>query len=123
MPQLALFYRPMCPYCQKVLKFIEENDMTIPENYNYVSTRIDISNYIDYNITEMFMANRDWPGNNPPVRGRNEFPVPDGAWPPKTHAYPVPPSRWRGPGRGTPLRIRRLLAAVGARAYCPARVP
>ena len=47
-----------------LLEFIEENDLTENTNYNYVATQIDIGNYIDYQIAEMFFANYDWPANN-----------------------------------------------------------
>lgn len=29
-PILILYYRPTCPYCKKVLKFLEEIDLEIP---------------------------------------------------------------------------------------------
>lgn len=29
MPKLELYYRPMCPFCQKVLRFIEENSISL----------------------------------------------------------------------------------------------
>ncbi|MBP5247265.1 MAG: CotH kinase family protein [Fibrobacter sp.] len=45
-------------------KFIEANDLTDSAVYAYVSSLMDIDNYISYIQTEMFIANRDWPGNN-----------------------------------------------------------
>ncbi len=44
--------------------FIANNDLTDPEAYAYVANRIDISNFIDYQIFEIFTANLDWPANN-----------------------------------------------------------
>lgn len=44
--------------------WIEENDLTDDGNFAYVESKIDIENYIDYCIAEMFFANYDWPGNN-----------------------------------------------------------
>ena len=47
-----------------LLKFVETNDLSIKENYEYVASQIDIENYINYNITEIYIDNGDWPGNN-----------------------------------------------------------
>lgn len=44
--------------------WIEENDLSIDENYQYVASKIDIRNFIDYQIFEIFTVNRDWPANN-----------------------------------------------------------
>ena len=44
--------------------FLESADMTIPANYDYMSTMIDIDNFTDYNIAQIFFSNIDWPGNN-----------------------------------------------------------
>lgn len=44
--------------------YIVNNDLTDPEAYAYVASRIDISNFIDYQIFEIFTANLDWPANN-----------------------------------------------------------
>ena len=49
---------------KNVLEFIENNDISDLFNYEYLKTQIDIDNYIDYQISEMFFANLDWPGNN-----------------------------------------------------------
>lgn len=52
---------------KELMNFIEKNDLTKPENYNYVSTKIDFDNLIDYFLTEIYIGNDDWPANN------NEF--------------------------------------------------
>lgn len=44
--------------------FIENNDISIPANYERVKQDLDIDNYIKYNVVEMFAVNQDWPGNN-----------------------------------------------------------
>jgi hypothetical protein len=44
--------------------FMATHNLAIQANYDYVADRIDINEYINYQITEMFFANRDWPGNN-----------------------------------------------------------
>ena len=39
-------------------------DMTTDDAYNYINSNIEIDEFIDYCITEIFIDNRDWPGNN-----------------------------------------------------------
>ncbi len=48
----------------ELVAFMENNDMQEPEVYEYVSSQIDIDNFIDYLIIEFYMANLDWPYNN-----------------------------------------------------------
>lgn len=47
-----------------LVHFIEQNDLQVDENYNYVETQIDIPAYIDYVISKQYLACDDWPGNN-----------------------------------------------------------
>ncbi|MDD3876256.1 MAG: CotH kinase family protein [Bacteroidales bacterium] len=44
--------------------FLESADMTINSNYDYMSSMIDINNFTDYNIAQIYFANIDWPSNN-----------------------------------------------------------
>ena len=44
--------------------FVNDNDLSQPENYAYVRTQMDVDNYIDYQIANIFLANTDWPHNN-----------------------------------------------------------
>jgi hypothetical protein len=44
--------------------FLHKNDMTKIESYRYVDSLIDIDNYLDYVIAEIYFANTDWPTNN-----------------------------------------------------------
>jgi hypothetical protein len=44
--------------------FIIQNDLKYESNFEYVSTQIDITNFIDYNCAELFFSNTDWPNNN-----------------------------------------------------------
>jgi hypothetical protein len=47
-----------------LISFINNNNLSDTNNYNYVNTQMDIDNYIIYMLTEMYAANRDWfPGN------------------------------------------------------------
>lgn len=47
-----------------MLAFIETNDMTLPENYEYIKTRMDVGEFLNYNITQLYFVNTDWPGVN-----------------------------------------------------------
>lgn len=44
--------------------FTRVNDLADPAKYAVATNWIDIDNYIDYEITQIFCDNRDWPGNN-----------------------------------------------------------
>ncbi|MFC1898268.1 CotH kinase family protein [Candidatus Cloacimonadota bacterium] len=45
-------------------QFIIDNDITLPENYEYVTTQIDIENYAKYLTANLYFDNEDWPDNN-----------------------------------------------------------
>ncbi|MDG1333927.1 MAG: CotH kinase family protein [Crocinitomicaceae bacterium] len=47
-----------------LLDFVEQNDLSIPDNYAHVEEEIDVDNFIDYYILETYFGNMDWPGNN-----------------------------------------------------------
>ncbi len=47
-----------------VTAYIREHDLSEQEHYEQVAEWIDLDNFIDYNITEIFVRNTDWPGNN-----------------------------------------------------------
>lgn len=75
------------PY-SALFTFIKRVDMRKPENYAYVKTQIDIENYIEYNILEIYCGNNDWLANNVRI------------WRKRTQAYePLAPygqdGRWR----------------------------
>lgn len=58
--------------------FIESHSLQDEDHYQYVTTQMDVDNFIDYQIAQLFLANFDWPTNN--VR----------FWRPKT-----PGGKWR----------------------------
>lgn len=62
----------------KLLNFLTDNDLSDPVNYAYVETQMDIDNFLDYYIAELYFSNFDWPDNN------QKF------WRPRTDA-----GRWR----------------------------
>ncbi|HRE74617.1 MAG TPA: CotH kinase family protein [Flavobacteriales bacterium] len=49
---------------QAMEDFINTADMTIPANYAWVRTQMDIDNYINYQLAEIYFGNGDWPNSN-----------------------------------------------------------
>lgn len=75
------------PY-NKLFTFILNSDMKKPDKYAYLKTQIDIDNYIEYNILQIYCGNSDWLANNVRI------------WRKRTQAYePQAPygqdGRWR----------------------------
>lgn len=61
-----------------LISFIENNDMTISENYEYVESKMDIQSFIDYCCIGMYVANVDfYPCNNYYLWKSNAY---DGKW-------------------------------------------
>ena len=48
----------------KLINFINNNDLSNSENYEYVSSQIDIDQYTLYQASNIYFNNTDWPGNN-----------------------------------------------------------
>ena len=48
----------------ELLNYISNNNIIQNTHYDYVDSKIDIDQYINYQICELFFANRDWPMNN-----------------------------------------------------------
>lgn len=49
---------------QSLLEFFKNNDLTVLENYKIAQQLIDLSNFTEYMIAEIFYGNIDWPANN-----------------------------------------------------------
>ncbi|MBN1466167.1 CotH kinase family protein [candidate division KSB1 bacterium] len=47
-----------------LLNFIETHDLSVAEHYETAASMIDVNNFIDYQIAEIYFGNTDWPGNN-----------------------------------------------------------
>lgn len=41
--------------------FVLNSDLTLPANYEYLSTQMDMVNFADYQIAQIFARNTDWP--------------------------------------------------------------
>jgi len=49
---------------QLMYQYITRLDLTKPGRLEHIETLMDIDNFIDYNIIQLFYANLDWPQNN-----------------------------------------------------------
>jgi len=47
-----------------MMRFVDYNDLSIDANYNAVLGMLDIDNFLNYQIAEIYFDNHDWPGNN-----------------------------------------------------------
>ena len=47
-----------------LLEFIKQNTLQDDHNYEVVQSRMDIDNFIDYQVSEIYSSNIDWPHNN-----------------------------------------------------------
>ncbi|MDP8241102.1 MAG: CotH kinase family protein [Candidatus Hatepunaea meridiana] len=61
-----------------MMDFVTNRDMSDSANYEYVTTLLDVDNFINWNLAHIYFDNTDWPGNN------NEF------WRPRS-----PGGKWR----------------------------
>ncbi len=61
----------------ELLDFVSNNDLTIQSNYDYVKTQMDITEFMNYFITELFVCNHDWLYQNIKCWRDNE---PGGKW-------------------------------------------
>lgn len=49
---------------QEMISYLRDNNMQEDEHYQEMQTRMDMENFIDYQIAQIFVGNTDWPGNN-----------------------------------------------------------
>ena len=48
----------------ELFRWMKDADLSIEENYQYLCDKIDIDNFIDYQVFEIYSGNVDWPKNN-----------------------------------------------------------
>lgn len=48
----------------EMMEWLADADLSEEANFQQMSSWIDIDNFIDYQLYEIFIANQDWPGNN-----------------------------------------------------------
>jgi len=49
---------------KNMISYISANSLTDDNNYNLVASQLDLQEYINYMTLQIYIANRDWPGNN-----------------------------------------------------------
>lgn len=48
----------------QIITYLNSNTLENDQNYQQVKSKININNYIQYQLTQVYIDNRDWPGNN-----------------------------------------------------------
>ncbi|HFA48796.1 MAG TPA: hypothetical protein ENJ95_07250 [Bacteroidetes bacterium] len=48
---------------RKLLRFLKDNDLSDPVNYAYVKSQMEVNNFIDYQIAQIYFDNQDAGGN------------------------------------------------------------
>ncbi len=49
---------------EDMILYLQENDIRKDQHYTHIETRLDVDNFIDYNILHIFSRNSDWPHND-----------------------------------------------------------
>jgi len=47
-----------------LIYFLQNNSLAEADNFDFVSTQVDLDNFIDYHVAQFALANEDWPNNN-----------------------------------------------------------
>lgn len=62
----------------ELLDYVRTHDLAVPEHFAHVAARIDVEDFIDYQVAQLYLGNQDWPQNNVKFwRLRTKAPVPD----------------------------------------------
>jgi hypothetical protein len=56
----------------QITDFLNSNTLETEQNYLQVSSKIDVNNFIQYQLTQIYVNNKDWPGNNIKFWNTNE---------------------------------------------------
>jgi hypothetical protein len=49
---------------REMIRYLNSHDISQEEHYQYIQTQMDVDNFIEYQISQIYFANYDWPGNN-----------------------------------------------------------
>ncbi|MBE6559007.1 MAG: hypothetical protein E7661_08400 [Ruminococcaceae bacterium] len=63
-----------------LIQFCRTNDLSIPENYQYVADRVDIDGLIDFFCAQIYLCCSDWPSNNIKVWRNTDPDLMDTKW-------------------------------------------
>jgi len=47
-----------------MINYIIQHDLSVDEYYDYIKERMDVDNYIEFLIVQLYFGNIDWPGSN-----------------------------------------------------------
>ncbi|HEY9060925.1 MAG TPA: CotH kinase family protein [Pseudobacteroides sp.] len=51
-------------YLNDIIEYLKANPITDNKVYENIKTKMDVDNFIDYQLSQIYFANSDWPGNN-----------------------------------------------------------
>lgn len=51
-------------YKDDILEYLRSNPVSVQSNYEHIKTKMDVDNYMNYQIANIYFANTDWPGTN-----------------------------------------------------------
>ncbi len=69
-------------YFMDLVRFCQQNDLAIEENYRYIADRIDLDGLMDFYCAQIYLGCSDWPSNNIKIwRNKNpDHPTMDTRW-------------------------------------------
>ena len=53
-----------CTEYEKMIDFLDTHNLSDSANFQYIANQIDVDNFINYNTTNIYIGNSDWPGRN-----------------------------------------------------------
>lgn len=49
---------------KELISFVSDNSLSTTQNYEQVAAEVDLANFIQYYVAQIYFDNADWPGNN-----------------------------------------------------------
>lgn len=47
-----------------MIQYLKDHDITMEEHYAHLKSQMDVNEYINYQVIQVFLGGQDWPGNN-----------------------------------------------------------